>query len=222
VIKQSTLQRASGPALLLLLALILFLLWRFPLANWLPLDAFSDWLDDAGYLGVLVFLSVGLVATSVGLPRQVLAFTAGFSYGVVSGVLLSLSAAILGCLVTVFVSRRFLQNVISNRYPRFISLLDNLIKSDAFLKILVLRLQPFGTNLLTNVCAGFTQIRLPVFLAASFIGYIPQMLIFSLMGSGVRVGSGTRMGISIVLLLISLALGFYLYQRHRQDIRATN
>ena len=214
-------QRMLGPGLLGLLGLILFLFWRFPPADWLPVDQFGAWLDDAGFAGMLVFVLVGIATTSIGLPRQLLAFVGGFSYGVLVGVPLSLLSAIIGCLATVLFSRRFLQTLISNRYPRFIGTLDKLVAKDAFLKILILRLQPFGTNLITNVCAGFTRIRLRTFLAASLIGYVPQMLVFALMGSGVRVASGARMGVSILLLLISVALGFYLYRRHRDSLPGT-
>ena len=168
-----------GPGLLGLLGLILFLFWRFPPADWLPVDQFGAWLDNAGFAGMLVFVLVGIAATSIGLPRQLLAFVGGFSYGVLVGVPLSLLSAIIGCLATVLFSRRFLQAIISNRYPRFIATLDKLVAKDAFLKILILRLQPFGTNLITNVCAGFTRIRLRTFLAASLIGYVPQMLVCS-------------------------------------------
>ena len=208
-------QRMLGPVLLVLLGLILFLFWRFPPAEWLPVDAFSAWLDDAGYKGASIFVLAGVVATAIGLPRQLLAFTGGFAYGVISGVSLSLLSAILGCLVTVLLSKHFLRTFISKRYPRFIGMLDKFVAKDAFLKILVLRLQPFGTNLITNVCAGFTRIRLRTFLFASLVGYVPQMLVFALMGSGIRVASGARISVSVVLLLISLVLGFYLYRRHR-------
>ena len=53
-----------------------------------------------------------------------------------------------------------------------------------------------------------------VFLAASLVGYVPQMAVFALLGAGVRVGSGTRLLASGVLLLISLAIGAVLYRRH--------
>ncbi len=220
--KVSIYKKALGPGLLILLIVILFLFWRFPAADWLPVDAFSDWLENAGFVGMLIFMFVGVLTTAIGLPRQLVAFTGGFAYGVLLGVSLSLIAAIVGCFVTVMFSKQFLQKLLSQRYPKFIRILNSLVEKDAFLKIVILRLQPFGTNLVTNVCAGFTSIRIPTFLLASFFGYIPQMLVFALMGSGVRVGSGARISVSVVLLLISIALGFYLYRRHKSSIQQLN
>jgi len=164
---------------------------------------------------MLFFVFVSMLSTAIGLPRQMVAFIAGLAYGVVPGVLLSLLAAISGCYLTVQTSKRFLANTVINQYPSFINKLDKLLVDDVFAKILILRLQPLGTNLLTNVCVGFTAIPLKVFLAASAVGYIPQMLVFALLGSGVRVGSQTQLVLSLFLLLISLVLGFVLYQRHQ-------
>jgi uncharacterized membrane protein YdjX (TVP38/TMEM64 family) len=79
----------------------------------------------------------------------------------------------------------------------------------------VLRLQPLGTNLLTNILIGFTATPLRIFIAASAVGYIPQMLVFSLLGSGIRVGSQTQLIVSAVLLLLSLMLGAFVYRRHK-------
>lgn len=163
---------------------------------------------------MLMFLFVGVLSTSIGLPRQMVAFIGGIAYGVITGVVLSLCAAILGCYLTVNLSRWLFAESIASRFPAFIAKLQRFIKDDVFMKVLVLRLQPLGTNLLTNVCVGFTTIPLKVFLTASAVGYIPQMLVFALLGAGIRVGSRVQLALSIILLIISLLLGFFLYRRH--------
>lgn len=194
---------------------IVLLTVLFPPSEWIPARYWGESLQSYGARGMLLFVSISLLATSIGLPRQMVAFIAGFAYGVLPGLLLSLIAAILGCYLTVRISKRFLAAVVMNRYPDFIHKLNKLLKDDVFTKVLILRLQPFGTNLLTNVCVGFTAIPHKVFLAASAIGYIPQMLVFTLLGKGVRVGSQTQLLLSMVLLLVSLILGFILYKRHQ-------
>lgn len=201
--------------LLAVLLCIVLMTFLFPPSEWIPARKWGGQLESYGQSGMLLFISIGILATAVGLPRQMIAFIAGLAYGVVPGVLLSLLAAILGCFLTVRMSKRFLSDSIKSRYPAFIHKLDKLLEEDVFVKILILRLQPLGTNLLTNVCVGFTAIPLKVFLAASAVGYIPQMLVFSLLGTGVRVGSQTQLVLSLVLLLISLILGGILYKRHQ-------
>ena len=212
-------RRWTGAALLFLLVLIVGLGIAFPPADYVPAAQWGASLESAGFKGVVAFLITGMLATAVGLPRQLVAFIAGLAYGTFLGLLLSLTAALAGCCLTATVSRRFLASMVVERFPRPIAALERLIKRDLFLKILVLRLQPFGTNLLTNVCIGFTSASLPRFLAASAVGYVPQMLVFNLLGSGVRVDSQNQLILSVVLLLLSIAIGAILYKRHLSQIK---
>jgi len=210
----------AGFALLLILVLLLVLVYRYPPSDWLPLRVWGHQLESAGLAGMLVFVVAGTLATSVGLPRQLLAFVAGLAYGVGVGLVLSLLAALAGCTLTLLVSRRWLHRIVRRRFSSVIDSLEKLIQRDVFLKILVLRLQPLGTNMLTNLCAGLTSIRISIFLLASAIGYIPQMLVFVLTGTGVRVGSTTQLMVSAALLVLSLVLGGVLYRRYLRRERA--
>lgn len=206
--------RIAGSGLLLLLALIIVLSIAFPPKDYLPVAQWGTTLESSGIAGIAVFLLAGMLATSVGLPRQLLAFTGGLAYGLGIGLIVSLLAALGGCCLTATVSRRFFSSTVRTRFPGAIATLDRLVQKDFFLKILVLRLQPLGTNLLSNVCIGFTSASLPKFVAASAIGYVPQMLVFCLAGVGIRVGSQAQLLLSLFLLAISIALGVFLYRRH--------
>jgi uncharacterized membrane protein YdjX (TVP38/TMEM64 family) len=198
----------------ILLLLIIVLAIFFPPREHLPIASWGESLETAGAAGAAMFLLLGMLATAVGLPRQLAAFIGGLAYGVSLGLTLSLLAALAGCIVTVTVSRNFFAAYVVGRFPKPIAVLENLVKTDFFLKVLVLRLQPFGTNLLSNVCIGFTSASLAKYVAASAVGYIPQMLVFSLLGAGVRVDSQAQLSLSIALLIISILLGVYLYKRH--------
>lgn len=200
---------------LLVLAGLLYLLVSVPPTEWSKATAWGSTVNELGALGVVIVFVLGALATAVGLPRQLLAFVSGFSYGVLAGLLLSLMASIVGCAITFFVSRYFLRRWVQQRYPKTVTWLDAFIKDDPIVKILILRLQPFGTNLLTNLSAGVANIRGCTFLVSSLIGYIPQMLVFSLMGSGVRVGSSIQLLVSLGLLGLSVLLGIWLLRRHQ-------
>ncbi|MBX2878991.1 MAG: VTT domain-containing protein [Granulosicoccus sp.] len=201
-------------ALIALLAVIVIGVVIFPPERWVPAARWGEFLQSSGVNGVLLFMLSSVLATSVGLPRQMIAFIAGLAYGTSAGLLMSLISALLGCYLTVWFSHRFLSSWVVNRFPRVIDTLNRLVRRDLFLKVLVLRLQPLGTNLMTNVCIGFTDASRMGFLAASAVGYVPQMLVFALLGSGVRVGSDTQIGVSIGLLCMSLILGAYLVKKH--------
>ncbi|MEE9320220.1 MAG: VTT domain-containing protein [Granulosicoccus sp.] len=206
----------AGFGLSFVLVMLLALVLIYPPGSWLPLRVWGRQLESAGVAGMLAFAFAGMLATSVGLPRQLLAFVAGLAYGAGIGLVLSLFAALAGCTLTLLISRKWLQRIIRRHFSSVIDTLEKLIQRDAFLKILVLRIQPLGTNLLTNLCAGLTSIRISVFLLASAVGYIPQMFVFSLTGAGVRVGSNAQLMVSAVLFVLSLVLGGMLYRRHLQ------
>lgn len=201
-------------AFLILIALLLLLL-RSPPDEWTQASQWGEQLSDKGFIGVLFVFFVGVVITAVGLPRQLLAFVCGFAYGVLPGIALSLLCAIIGCAVAFATARTFLRQFVLSKYPKAVNWLDDFIRDDPFLKILVLRLQPLGTNLLTNLSAGVSGVGPSKFLISSLIGYVPQMLVFALMGSGVRVGSRAQLFVSLGLLGISIVLGLWLVRRHQ-------
>ena len=60
---------------------------------------------------------------------------------------------------------------------------------------LTLRLLPVGSNMLLNLVAGVSErARQAPFMAASAIGYLPQTVVFALLGGGVRVSQETAGG----------------------------
>jgi uncharacterized membrane protein YdjX (TVP38/TMEM64 family) len=77
---------------------------------------------------------------------------------------------------------------------------------------------PVGSNVLTNLAAGISRARAAPFLAASFVGYLPQTIVFALVGSGVDVAPVLKIGMAALLFLASGVLGAYLYHRHRHGV----
>lgn len=200
-------------ATVLVLIVIVLFFWRFPPSSFIT-DERLDRLDSTfGWLIFPLFIVSGALFTAIGLPRQLLAFSAGYLWGVLPGVAISSVAAIIGCLLTYLFSRRFLSGVVSEKLARPQKLLNRFVDRDPFIKIIILRLQPFGTNLLTNLAAGVSRLDARVFLTASFIGYLPQMFVFALTGAGVRVGSQTQLLLSAVLFALSVLLAWYLYRK---------
>jgi len=197
----------------MVLAALVVLLSSSPPEEWERAQRIGDRLQSASFFELLAFVAIGIAATAVGLPRQLFAFVCGFSFGVAPGVVMSLLIAISGCAIAFMLSRRFLRHWLLRRHQNLVDGLDALTRHDAFWKIVMLRFQPLGTNLMTNLAAGVSQIPAPTFLLASLIGYIPQMLVFSLIGSGVRFGSRSQLWVSLGLLAISFLLGLWLLAR---------
>ena len=199
-------------ALALLLALVL-ILTQSPPQEWETAKHYGTLLQTASVPYLLLFALVGILATAIGLPRQLFAFICGFAFGVLPGVAFSLVMAICGCAIAFMVSRKYLRGWLLNRYETLVTTLDALTENDAFWKVVMLRFQPLGTNLMTNLAAGVSHMPAKLFLPASVVGYIPQMMVFALIGSGVRVGSTWQLIVSLILLAVSFVLGLWLLSK---------
>ncbi len=203
---------------LMVIGLLVLLAYLFEVAE---LDSLLDkaWIDaeirGRGISGELLFVAVGALATAVGLPRQVVAFLGGYAFGFLAGGLWSLLAAVLGCITTFYYARLLGRSFVAARFPGRIRRLDNFIHDNPLSMTLLIRLLPLGSNLVTNLMAGVSSVRGRYFFAGSALGYIPQMLVFALIGSGITLDPVFRIGLGVALFLVSGVLGVYLFRRYR-------
>jgi uncharacterized membrane protein YdjX (TVP38/TMEM64 family) len=176
--------------------------------------------DSAQFSVINIILIFGFLslATSLGLPRQIAALVAGINLGAAIGAIVATLAVTLGCWLTFTLSRYALSHKIKIKYPDKIKALSDFIGEKTFLKTIVIRLLPIGSNFLTNIVAGVSAVSMKAYVGGSFFGFIPQMVIFSLAGSGIRLGAQSELIASGVLFLIALLLTAYLVKTHRRKI----
>jgi len=215
----------------LIIKLILLLLVLFAaseLLSQLPaLIGFDQaWIDaharNQGINGVVLFLALATGLLSVGIPRQVVAFLAGYAFGFTEGFIYATLAATTSCALCFTVSRLWARRWVNKRFPEKITKINDFLLERCFLKTIVIRLLPIGNNLLTNLAAGVTAVKPQSFILGSAIGYIPQMIIFSLMGKGVVVQSGWKIALSVMLVGASALLSVYLYHCYKQSQNRDN
>jgi uncharacterized membrane protein YdjX (TVP38/TMEM64 family) len=183
----------------------------------------TDWVDrwvlGQGLLGDLVFVAVGAAATAAGAPRQGVAFLGGYALGVVEGTALALAAQVLGCAISYLwaraVGRRWAERRLAGRFGHRLRPLRDILAGSPFNATLALRLLPVGNNLALNLLAGMAGIALMPFLAGSAIGYLPQTIVFALLGKGIRVDGAWQLGLGIGLFVVSAVIGLMLLRRHQ-------
>lgn len=182
--------------------------------NKLPImDSLRQPGGDAAHLAS--FVAMGAVACAVGIPRQVVAFAAGYAWGIAPAILLAIAAQIVGCAANLFwaraVGRDFVRKHLGGRIARF----DTRLAARPFAATLAMRLLPLGNNLAVNLMAGVTSMRVTPFLVASAIGYVPQTAIFVLMGHGGRLDHGTEICLAAALFIFSTLLGVVILRDRR-------
>lgn len=171
--------------------------------------------SSAKLVNVIILFSSLAVATSLGLPRQIAALVAGINLGAFLGAVIATLAATIGCLITFSIARYAFSEKIGQRYPKQLTKLSLFISEQTFIKAIIIRILPIGSNFLTNIIAGVTKVSMKAFVSGSFIGFIPQMVIFALAGSGIRLGAKNEMIASGILFIIALLLTIYLVKKHK-------
>ena len=171
----------------------------------------------AGENGPAAFLGLAVIACTVGVPRQVVSYAGGLAFGFWPGAALALLAEAVGCAANFWwarlIGRRWASGWLQRRGGGRLDRLDRFLAARAFTATLTLRLLPLGNNLALNLLAGVSGVAALPFMAASVLGYVPQTVVFALLGGGVRVSQGAQLALAGVLLAASVALGVALLRR---------
>jgi uncharacterized membrane protein YdjX (TVP38/TMEM64 family) len=206
-----------GIALIAILAAAGLLLKEFGIAGMLD----EAWIDthvrQNGIEGELIYIAAAAVLAAGGFPRQILSFMAGYAFGLSEGFIYALIASAIGCLLAFLVARYIARALVAERLPARFKRVDSFLSDNTFVATLLIRFLPFGNNLATNLAAGLSQARGTHFVGASILGYIPQTLIFALLGSGITLDPELRISLSVVLFAAASIFGVYLFRKYRRD-----
>lgn len=179
----------------------------------------THWVDSEirgkGLWGEAVFVAMGAVFIAVALPRQMVSFLGGYAFGTLPGCALSLIATLIGSLGTFYYARFMGRDVIARRFPNRIQKIDRFLSGNPLPMALVLRLSPFSNNFIANTAAGVTGVRAVPFFIGSILGFLPQTLIFALLGGGIELNRVVSTLISVLLFVISTVIGIWLWRRYR-------
>jgi len=177
----------------------------------------EEWIDarirGQGLHGWLLYVSLAGLAVSLAAPRQAVSFLGGYAFGFLGGSLLALAATGLGCALDFWLARWAGRAWVLQRMGQKMAALEQILRHDPLGMALLIRLLPVGSNFLTNLLAGISGVRFRPFLAGSMLGFVPQTLIFALLGSGVHVAPAWRTGLAMLLLIASAWMGCLLYRR---------
>jgi uncharacterized membrane protein YdjX (TVP38/TMEM64 family) len=183
-------------------------------------DLFSDReriqsvISNAGLLAPMVYVVLLVVqAVLAPLPAPALAMGAGYSFGIYQGFLLTWFGALLGGVISFWISRWLGRDFVagSERMQR----LDRYVEEHGTITIFILRLLPLVSFDAISYAAGLSSISFWRFFVATALGMLPGTLAFVYLG-----GASSSMGFALVLIgLAVLAAAAYLYQRRTLKVR---
>lgn len=175
----------------------------------------AAFIDRHGTPGLLGVAAAGIAYTALGAPRQAFAFACGFALGAAWGTVFSTLVTALGALACFYTARVALRPTLTTRFRPQMLAFDQTVSNQPMLKILLIRLLPVGSNLLTNLFAGTSGIRFIPFTIGSTLGYLPQMLIFALAGAGVGNADQFQLIGGTALFLVATITGAMLLKHTR-------
>ncbi len=189
-----------------------FLLQRLGVDPGAMLHRLTEKHDDAAQA---LFVLAGAAMCFLGVPRQVVAYAAGSSFGPWLGTVFAVAAALTGCVASFFSARLVVHDWVERRFASRIGSINRFLAANTFSTTLMLRLLPVGNNLVLNLAAGVSGVAVWPFLAGTVLGYVPQSLVFAVLGAGMTFGHYELLAFGIVLFVVSAAIGIWLLRRGR-------
>jgi uncharacterized membrane protein YdjX (TVP38/TMEM64 family) len=163
--------------------------------------------------GAAVLILAGGAMTAAGVPRQVLAFAGGYTFGAPLGGAIALAGQLLGCALDYTAAHGLASSLAQRLLARPITQrLHRVLAAHPFTATLTLRLMPVSSNVTLNLLAGASRLNPRAFFSATLLGYLPQTIIFALLGSGTQVGRGAQIAVGLALFIGAMALGLVLYR----------
>lgn len=177
------------------------------------------WIDrevrGKGISGELLFVAVAGLLTAAAVPRHIVSFLGGYAFGFGLGSALALAGTELGCVLSFFYARLVGRPLLSARLGGRVRRIDDFLAANPFSMTLLIRLLPVGNNFATSLAAGVSSVGARPFLLGSLLGYLPLTMVFALAGSGVDLGASLRIGLAVLLFVVSGTIGTWLYRRYR-------
>jgi uncharacterized membrane protein YdjX (TVP38/TMEM64 family) len=202
----------KGTGLIVVLTVIALLLGDLIDRHWVDV-----YVRGQGMTGEVLFVTAAGLLISAGASRQLVAFLAGYGFGFTNGLLLSMLAAIAGCILTFALTRGVLRGFLQRNTPARLQGLVAFIRDNTFTMTLLLRVLPVGSNFLVNLAAGASSVRPLPFLLGSALGYLPQMVVFALAGSGSQLREIWQLGLAIAMFVLATLLAGWLLSRYRRQ-----
>jgi uncharacterized membrane protein YdjX (TVP38/TMEM64 family) len=200
---------------LVVLAALIALVFAMGWHNSLTLDALAEnrerlqtFVAEHYALSLLAFFLIYVAAVTLSVPGAVfLTIGGGFLFGVVVALPVVVVAATAGATQVYLIARTALGETLAARAGPRLEKLRQGFQEDAFSYLLFLRLVPAFPFWLVNLAPALLGVRLPTYVAATFIGIIPGSLAYTYVGRGLDSVIETGVILTPQLLIAFALLG---------------
>ena len=199
-------------------AVVLALIYLSPLHEYLQhLDKLENWLRDLGMLGILAFCAIVLALTAAGIPRLIFCAIAGAVFGFWQGLVWCQLATLAGYYLSFLFIRWGGRDYVHRRWPQVEKLKTHLGAGSAW-KVILMRQMPV-TGIITNAILALSPVRHRDFLIGSLLGFLPQAIPVTLLGSSASHNESRLLQLAILgltLLIFPVSLLFRRFARRAE------
>lgn len=204
--------------LVLVIVACLVVVYATPLRHYLDTDHIPRWramIRKAGAWGPILFVLVGAVVVGAGFPRIGYNVIGGAAFGFVMGSVWSQLGTIIGTMGCFWLARTLGREWVERKWGHRFGRLEKHMQERGFVIVLLVRLCPVGNNFATTCLAAVSSVGTGAFFLASFVGMLPQTIVYSLIGSGIAKGQHGQTAIGLVLLAVVSVIFWFVYRYSR-------
>jgi uncharacterized membrane protein YdjX (TVP38/TMEM64 family) len=172
--------------------------------------------DGFGYFSIIIFLFLYVIANVLLTPSYPFVFASGIIFGMFWGTVISLIGEVCSATVNFFLGRKVEKAFFVHKiHDKKIQFVKKYIEKHDFVFILITRYLGFYFDIV-SYAAGMTRIKYKHFLIATFIGFLPYILIYVYAGNQLMDIRSSGFVYSIVIFKLILVgtfvLGYIIYE----------
>jgi uncharacterized membrane protein YdjX (TVP38/TMEM64 family) len=134
---------------------------------------------------VLIYLLLYVLFVALSLPGAIwLTVGGGFLFGALTGSILAVVAATTGATLLFLAAKTSLGDYLHSHAGPWLAKVERGFADNQWSYLLVMRLFPAIPFFIANLVPAFLGVRLPVFIATTFVGIIPATAVFATVGAG--------------------------------------
>ncbi len=203
---------------MLVLALFVVLLNLTPAGEYLNVEELQALVSDTGAWAPLAFFGLAAILIFVGAPRLIFCALGGALFGFIEGLALSQMATMLGSLGPFLFARWSAREWVTARLKSF-KIAREYLQNPSVMDVFLLRHVPIW-GVFINLLLGSNNVRLRTFFIGSFFGFLPQGIVFTLIGSGIGEESTlmviSRVWCAILVLVVAAIITRRVMRRDRR------
>jgi uncharacterized membrane protein YdjX (TVP38/TMEM64 family) len=174
------------------------------------------WLQKMGVWAPILYILIYSIATICILPSTPLNLSGGAIFGSVWGTVWTSIAAILAAVLSFAFSRSIGRNFVEKKLAGKWQSIDREMHQGGFFYMFAIRLLPLIPYGMVNFAAGLTSIKFRDYFLGTFLGTVPGILPFVMMGAGLTaLKQGDVLPLLVALALIGMLVGTATWYRRR-------